>query len=333
MQDKLKQVGQLFLIGFKGSRPPDDFLNFIAEEQIGGVILFEDNCATHQQVTDNVDLIRSQYKRGTTPFIAVDQEGGRVCRLRQAPAEFRAAADYGESFDLEHFAEDYYRAAAFMESVGINLNLAPVADIRLHSANKCLEGRCFGDSAETVTPFVVKAVEVAKKSGLLSCLKHFPGLGAAVTDPHFDTPVVDYDELIWRQREMIPFAAGIEHGADMVMTTHLRMDAFGGEIVTGSKRIITSLLRQMLAFDGPVITDDLAMKGAAPLGNIGERAITAFKAGHDILLIGRDHDAAMRAYDFFCDAVSRGDVDRAQVRSSLSRVSGIKFKLDSSIVC
>jgi len=88
-----------------------------------------------------------------------------------------------------------------------------------------------------------------------------------------------------------------------------------------------------LAFDGPVITDDLAMKGAAPLGNIGERAITAFKAGHDILLIGRDHDAAMRAYDFFCDAVSRGDVDRAQVRSSLSRVSGIKFKLDSSIVC
>jgi beta-N-acetylhexosaminidase len=184
-----------------------------------------------------------------------------------------------------------------------------------------------------VAPFVVKAVEVAKKSGLLSCLKHFPGLGAAVTDPHFETPVVDYDELIWRQREMIPFAAGIEHGADMVMTTHLKMEAYAGEIVTGSSRIINTLLRQMLAFDGPVIADDLMMDGAAELGSIGERAVAAFKAGHDILLIGRDHEAAMRAYDFFCDTVSRGDIDQPQLQSSLGRVSGIKFKLDSSIVC
>jgi len=333
MQDTLKQIGQLFLIGFEGSRPPDDFLNFIAEEQVGGVILFEENCVTHQQVADNIEIIRSQYRQGTTPFIAVDQEGGRVCRLRQVPAEFRAAADYGANSELEHFAEDYYRAATFMESVGINLNLAPVADIQLHSANECLRDRCFGESAEAVAPFVVKAVEVSKKSGLLSCLKHFPGLGAAVTDPHQETPTVDYDELIWRQREMIPFAAGIEHGADMVMTTHLRMEAFDGEIVTGSGRIINSLLRQILAFDGPVITDDLTMEGAAPLGNIGERAVAAFKAGHDILLFGRDSEAAMQAYDYFCDAASRGDIDRSQLRSSLGRVSGIKFKLDSSIVC
>jgi beta-N-acetylhexosaminidase len=329
----LKQIGQLFIIGFDGSIPPDDFLNFIAEEQIGGVILFEDNCATHQQVADNIELIRSQFKRGTTPFIAVDQEGGRVCRLRQAPAEFRAAAEYGAGIGLDRFAEDFYRAATFMESVGINLNLAPVADIRPPSANECLEGRCSGEQPDAVVPFVVRAVEMAKRSGLLSCLKHFPGLGAAVADPHRETPVVDYDELIWRQREMIPFAAGIEHGADMVMTTHLRMEGFGGEIVTGSKRIITTLLRQMLAFDGPVITDDLSMEGAAPLGNIGERAVAAFNAGHDILLICHDHEAAMLAYDFFCDAVNRGDVDRQQLCASLSRVSGIKFKLDSSIVC
>ncbi len=332
MQDTLKQIGQLFLIGFDGSRPPSDFLDFIAEEHIGGVILFEENCVTHQQVSDNIERIYSQFKQGATPFIAVDQEGGRICRLRQAPAEFRAASDYASNRELEHFAEDYYRAAAFMESVGINLNLAPVADIHLHSANECLKDRCFGDSAEEVAPFVEKAVDVARKSGLLSCLKHFPGLGAAVADPHLQTPVVDYDELVWRQREMIPFAAGIEHGADMVMTTHLRMVAFGNEIVTGSRKIINSLLRQMLAFDGPVITDDLTMAGAAALGNIGERTVAAFNAGHDILLFGRDYEAAMRAYDFFYDAVNRGDIDRRQLQASLSRVSGIKFKLDRSTV-
>lgn len=333
MQDVKNRIGQLFVLGFKGPQPSRDFLDFIAEEQIGGVILFEENCANHQRVSDNIDLIRSQFKRGSMPFIAVDQEGGRVCRLRQAPAEFRSAADYGAKMELEQFAEDFSRASMFMESLGINLNLAPVADIRLHSANACLKDRCFGETSQQVATFVEKAVAVTRKAGLLSCLKHFPGLGAAVADPHLETPVVDYDELIWRQREMLPFAAGIESGADMVMTTHLRMTAFDGEIVTGSQQIVTTLLRNVLGFDGPVITDDLTMNGAAELGDIGERTVKAFKAGHDILLFGQDYEAAMRAYDYFVDAVDRGDIDLAEIKASLSRVSGIKFKLDSSIVC
>jgi beta-N-acetylhexosaminidase len=196
-----------------------------------------------------------------------------------------------------------------------------------------LKDRCFGETPQQVATFVEKAVAVTRKAGLLSCLKHFPGLGAAAADPHQETPAVDYDELIWRQREMLPFAAGIESGADMVMTTHLRMTAFNGEIVTGSRQVVTSLLRDVLGFDGPVITDDLTMNGANELGDIGERTVKAFKAGHDILLFGQDHDKAMRAYDYFVAAVDRGDIDLTEIKASLSRVSGIKFKLDRSIIC
>jgi len=219
-----------------------------------------------------------------------------------------------------------------MESIGINLNLAPVADIFLNEGNTCLTNRCYGDTAGKVAVFVEAAVTTSKKNRLLCCLKHFPGLGAAVDDPHFQTPTAEYDEILWHQRERIPFAAGLEKGADMIMTTHVRVPAIDEQIVTGSKKIISTMLRQSLAFDGPVITDDLTMKGAAVLGDIGERTVAAFKAGHDLLLFGQDLEASMQAYDYFVNAYERGEIDEQRIEASLSRIAGIKFKLESTVV-
>ncbi len=331
MSDILRQIGQLFIIGFPGCSPSSAFLNFLSEENIGGVILFKSNCPTHQAVQKNIQAIRSHGPR-SFPFIAVDQEGGRVCRVAGAPAEFSAAAHYGERQDLNNFEEDLNRAALYLEKLGINLVLAPVCDIYLNDRNECLRDRCFGRKPETINPFVEKAVEVFKRSDLLSCLKHFPGLGAAEIDPHRQTSVVSYDELVWEQRERLPFAAGIERGADMVMTTHVRVPAVDTRIVTGSSKIIQHWLRDRLAFDGPVITDDLSMAGAECLGREGERAVAAFNAGHDLLLFGQDTDAAMEAYDFFKEAIIRGEISEERIINSLDRIAGIKFKLGKSVV-
>ncbi len=331
MKDLLKQIGQLFIIGFPGAEPPRPFLDFVAEEQIGGVILFEENCPSHDAVKVTVARIKGRY-RGIAPFIAIDQEGGRVVRLRGAPAEFRHASEYGAEGTTEHFREEYRRAAVFMESIGINLNLAPVCDLLLEKHNTCLIGRCFGDNPQEVSRFVEASVRMSRASGLLSCLKHFPGLGASRIDPHQQTATVDYDELIWEQRERIPFAAGVAAGADMVMTTHVRLEGYDDVIATASEKIIRSLLRQRLAFDGPVITDDLTMLGADELGDIGPRTVAAFNAGHDILLFGRDYEQAERAFDYFNEAVRRGEITTARLRAALERVSGVKFKLDSTVL-
>ncbi|MEW6050413.1 MAG: glycoside hydrolase family 3 N-terminal domain-containing protein [Candidatus Zixiibacteriota bacterium] len=329
--DKLrKQIGQLFVMGFPGERPPSPFLSFIAEERIGGVILFADNCATHQLARQNIETIKSCYNN-YLPFIAIDQEGGRVCRLRQAPVEYRAASAYAIE-GIERFEEEYSRAAVYMEALGINLNLAPVADLYLDSKNACLRDRCFGSSAEQVSPFVRASVRISQERGLLSCLKHFPGLGAARNDPHLQTSVADYDEFVWEQREKRPFVAGVEAGADLIMTTHLLLPALDDRIVTGSAKIINRLLRDGLGFDGPVITDDLTMKGAAALGDIGERTLAAFTAGHDLLLFGQDYEAAFQAYDFFTDALRRGEIDTTLVTMSLDRIAGLKFKLGRSVL-
>jgi len=331
MRETVKKIGQLFFIGFPGERPPKPFLEFLAEEQIGGIILFEENCRTHEVTRENIEIIKSQYG-ASSPLIAIDQEGGRVCRLRGAPAEYRAAADYGRNNELEQFKEDYTRSAVFMASIGINVNLGPVCDIQLNTTNRCLEDRCFGTSPETVTPFVEWAVQISKKAGVLSCLKHFPGLGAASLDPHKQTASADFDRIIWEQRERVPFAAGIGVGADMIMTTHIRLPKIDERMVTGSRKIVATMIRQELAFDGPVITDDLMMRGAEPLGHYGERAVAAFNAGHDILLFGQDWEEAVAAYDYFVDAVEGGEITAKRLELSLGRISGMKFKLDSLVL-
>lgn len=330
MSNYRSRLGQLFIVGFPTETPDDTLLDFLEEFQIGGVILFGHNCQSHDMVKDIANAVRD---RSTTvrPFVAIDQEGGRVCRLTGYPVEYRSAQEYGTKGDLEKFREEYRRAALVMESLGINLNLAPVCDIFLDENNSCLAGRCFGNSAERVAPFVRQAVKVSKEIGLLSCLKHFPGLGAATIDPHLATASADYDLEIFRSRERIPFAAGIKAGADMVMTTHLRLPQIDQQIVTASETILTTALRDGLAFDGPIITDDLCMKGAESLGNIGERAVTSFNAGHDLLLFGKDLDNAIEAFHYFQKAYDRGEVAADRVHSSVDRVLGLKFKLDSAM--
>lgn len=330
MNDIMNNLGQYFILGFKGASPPPTFLDFISEEQMGGVILFADNCYTHQSTREAIEKIFLSLG-SSNPFIAVDQEGGRVCRIKGAPAEYSAAKLFGRDNNPDRFKEQYGRAALFMESLGINLNLAPVADIRLNSENSCLDDRCFSDDPEKVATFVKAAVKVSSQCGLLSCLKHFPGLGDADVDPHNNTASINVDLATWNNRERVPFVAGLEAGADMIMSTHVRMPKFDDKIATYSEKIISSLIREDLAFDGPVITDDLQMNGADEFGPIGERAVAAFQAGHDILLFGQDYEQTMQAYDYFCDACKRGEISINRLRLAYGRVSGLKFKLRRTI--
>jgi beta-N-acetylhexosaminidase len=325
-KDIRSRVGQLFMLGFPSETPPPPFLDFLKEEQIGGVILFEENCRTHELAKDNIRLINS-YLGDAPPLIAIDQEGGRVSRLRGAPAEFKDAADYGRRGAIDHYCEDYSRAMVLMASLGINLNLAPVADLALHPGNEVLKNRCFGDDPEKVSEFVTATVRVSHQKGMLCCLKHFPGLGAARLDPHKEVARTVYDRMVWQQRDRVPFAAGVDAGADLIMTTHLVAPSLDDRLVTESNIIVTDHIRLGLGFDGPVITDDLCMAGAESMGDPGERAIKAFLAGHDLLLLCHDYEAAIEGFELFAGAVSAGDIPPERVQSALERIAGIKLKL------
>ncbi len=325
-----EKLGQLFITGFKSETPSPEFLEFIESENIGGVILFKNNCNPHSQAEDSISEIVNRSRE--IPFIAVDQEGGRVNRFEGAPAEYPSAAYFGERSDIESFKESLSRAAYYLQSLGVNMMLGPVADLGLNQANKCLEDRTFSASAAKAMPFVESAVRTIGSVGMLSCLKHFPGLGAAEDDPHKKISVADFNLQDFLNREALPFKAGISAGADMVMTTHLQLTSIDNKMATESETVINLLLREKLNFDGIAITDDLLMKGAEALGRYGERALKAFNAGHDILLFGNNYQAARAAVEYFKKAYDKGDLDPHRLKISLERISGVKSKLSASAI-
>ena len=326
----MKRIGQLFFTGFDTATPSEEFLDFYASDNIGGVILFEENCNPHSLAEESIKKILS--RSAIVPFIGVDQEGGRVSRFRGKPAEFNAPAEYGKKKNIDIFEEHFARAAYYLHALGINLILGPVADLWLNKENKCLEGRSFGSNPAWVIPFIEKAIRISNKVGLLSCLKHFPGFGAAETDPHTALASADYDFQTFVNREALTFKAGIGAGADMVMTTHLLLPAIDQQPTTVSKKIIDELLRGTLEFDGIVVTDDLLMLGAEGFGSPAERALNAFLAGHDLLLFGRDFRAARAAVAYFKEAYRKGIIRDERLEASLDRISGIKSKLTIPVI-
>lgn len=326
----LSKIGQLFITGFDTSEPSDEFLEFYSSENVGGVILFENNCTPHHLAEDSIKSIIDASSE-IMPLIGVDQEGGRVCRFRGAPAEYKSASDYGKEKDLDLFKEQFSRAAHYIHSLGVNLLFGPVADIELANS-ECLKSRTFGKKAALVIPFIESSIKISRKAGLLTCLKHFPGLGAAKNDPHMEIAVADYDYQTFLNREAVTFKAGIETGVDMVMSTHMILSNIDPRPVTESEIVIEQLLRDKLNFDGIVITDDLLMHGADSLGGYGERAVKAFNAGHDILLFGKNYHAASEAIAYFKEEYCQGRINETRLKASLERISGIKSKLTMPVL-
>ncbi len=325
----IEQIGQLIITGFEGREPSGEFLDFFREENLGGVILFEDNCTPHSLAEDTLRQVQS-LARGTA-FAAVDQEGGRVCRFRGVPVEYGAASDYGRANNISLYEEQFTRAAYYLSALGINLLLGPVADLDLKEDNTCLQGRTFGKSAAQVIPFIEKSIAVCKKSGLLSCLKHFPGLGDAHNDPHQKLATADYDFQTFINREGLAFLSGMESGADMVMTTHLLLPRIDSLPATQSEVIVRQILRGKLGFDGVVITDDILMLGAGDPKDAGDTALKAINSGHDIVLVGRNFAATRQIVSHLKEAYRTGKLGESKLRRSLNRISGVKSKIAQTV--
>ncbi len=322
-----EQIAELLIVSYRGDHPPREFLQFLERYQIGGVIFFADNAPSPEQLSSSLDAIRAMYESDHPPILAIDQEGGRVSRLTDEAYQLRSAFEYGSEANNDAFNADYGRVAANLADLGLNLNFAPVADLAVNPNNECLQGRCFSDDPERAAELVAASVQIAHRSGLLCCLKHFPGLGAADVDPHHQATSADYDRGIWRERERIPFAAGLAAGGDLVMTTHLTVSPLDPEMATASARIVGELLRDDLEYDGPVITDDLTMSGASALGDYGARSVAALKAGHDLLLFGQDHAAPGQALQAIEQAVRSGELERNRIEQARRRVKKLKRHL------
>jgi beta-N-acetylhexosaminidase len=320
-----RQIGQLLIAGFKGTDVPVELRALAAEFDLGGVILFKRNVSEPGQVAELAVQARALGVERPA-WVSIDQEGGRVARLRAPFTEWPPMAVLGRSGDPD-LAERFGRAlGAELRAVGISLDYAPVLDVQTNPANPVIGDRALADRADVAAGLGRRIIGALQAQGIAACGKHFPGHGDTATDSHLELPVVEHPPDRLRAVELVPFRAAVEADVAFIMTAHVLVTAFDDlHPATLSRPIVHGLLREELGFRGVVVTDDLDMKAIASRYTIGEAAVAALGAGCDALLVcGGDVDRQAAAIESVIHAVEAGTLPLARVEDALARQRRMK---------
>lgn len=336
-----EKIGQMLLVGFRGctTRDGDPVARDLSELNIGGVILFDEEMAEPALGVRNIQspeqvqaLIAQLRARAKTPlWVAIDQEGGRVNRLK---------ADYGFPQTISHeemgaindpqttFAHAQ-QIARTLAQLGINLNLAPVVDLDAAPNNPIIKAkkRSFSSDPEIVARHAMEFCRAHATQGVLTCAKHFPGHGSARADTHLG--LVDVTAY-WTEKELIPFQRLIDSDAcQMIMSAHV----FNAHLdpqhpATLSRAVATGLLRTRLGFKGVLISDDLEMKAISSHYGLENTILYAIDAGVDLLCFGNnmkfDPDICPKTVDIIDSLVGEGKISEARIDESFQRIVKLK---------
>ena len=294
----------------------------LEEHAVGGLVYFSENIQSEEQLREMLSNT-AQYARYPL-FIAVDEEGGVVSRIGSSIGpQIDSAENIGATGDPENAYQTGVTIGTSLSGLGFNVDFAPVADL-VNVEGSIMEGRCYGSDVSVVSSFVTSMVRGLQEQNVSACLKHFPGMGSAIQDPHDGMASTDRTEEQFWAEELAVFQAGIDAGADMVMVGHMAAPALTGDNSPGifSKVLVTDILREQMGFQGVVITDALDMSAISEYYAADEASIMAVLAGCDMLLMPEDYD---KAYQGVLEAVRNGNIDEERINDSLRRIYRIKY--------
>ncbi|HEY4221559.1 MAG TPA: beta-N-acetylhexosaminidase, partial [Myxococcota bacterium] len=285
-----EKVGQLLLLGFGGTKMDDTIGNFLDEMKPGGVALFARNLDTPEQSLQLIRDVRAHDPHGVPMFVAVDQEGGNVVRLKKDATILPSAMALGAANDPELARRAGQALGKDLRIFGFNMNLAPVLDVNSNPDNPVIGIRSFGEMPNAVAELGVAYVQGIQSEGVLAVAKHFPGHGDTSTDSHYQLPILPHDKQRLDEVELLPFSRAFSEGLDAIMTAHIALPALGDDgeknlPATLNQRVLTGLLRNELGYDGLVITDGLEMQGIVARFGAGEAAVRAIVAGADVVMV------------------------------------------------
>ncbi|MBR3200218.1 MAG: beta-hexosaminidase [Mogibacterium sp.] len=297
------------------------------EYQFGGYILFgRDFYRTNKKGMKK--LIASIQKKSEIPaLMGVDEEGGTVVRAslysKYRKKKFRSPRQVYKSGGYEAITKDTKNKDRFLKSLGLNCNFGPVADVPYRKSNFMYD-RSISTSTVRTKKFVRLAVTQMGNDGVLSALKHFPGYGGN-GDTH-SSIIRDKRSLkTFERRDLKPFAEGIKAGADMIMMSHVKVNAFDSKRPASLSKKVHKYLRNEMGFEGVIITDGLGMAGITDFagGDPGKAAVMAVKAGNDMLCVTTSRKACFKAIK---SAVKKGEISKAQLDASVRRILLMKIK-------
>ena len=327
----MEQIGQLFMIGLEGKTLTPQEKDFLVKNDIGGVILFDRNLGTPQEIHKlcaDIQSLRHKTKSKLPFFISIDMEGGRVARLKAPFTQWPAAAKIG-TLDSTSVAFRFAQSMGLeLKAVGINLDYAPCIDVFTNPKNTVIGDRAFSTDPEQVAKMASAVVRGYIKSGIIACAKHFPGHGHTIIDSHLDLPVEDADMDRLNQVELVPFKKVFRARIDMVMTAHIKFPKVDKDWpITLSEIFIQKILRGELRYRNLIISDDLDMKALAAHYDRDKIPVRALQAGCDILLYCNEMDRPPIALEMVRKAVADGLVKTNQIEESYKRVVTLKKDL------
>jgi len=324
-------VGQMMAASFGGPSITAGLRHLILDEKVGTVLIFRDNftdAAGLARLTAQLQALGREAGLPAPLLVAVDEEGGRVMRVTDGVAGLPSELELGRRGPGGVRAA-VAATASGLHALGIQLDLAPVADLRTNPADAVIGDRSFGGDPKLVGPLVAAAVNGLHDGGVGATLKHFPGLGGAAGDPHAAMPTDGESLNQWLATQARTFKAGIDAGADAIMTTAVVVPGLdpSGTPALFSKTIVTGLLRQRLQFQGVIVTDGLGMGGITTLYGLPDATVAAVRAGNDLVLLN-SVDAAYQASAI--EAVKRqvrsGGIGMEQIQLSAGRVIALRAR-------
>jgi beta-N-acetylhexosaminidase len=333
------KIGQMLLIGFPGTAVDQKVLDEVRAGKVGSIIIFEKNIPPANSFVALKKIIWTYQQAAPIPlFVSIDQEGGRVNRLKDKygfPRSITAAA-MGKATTLDSVRFYAEATASTLAGLGININFGPVVDLASNPTNPIIAkyGRAFSANEDSVSLLAKEFIKQHHKYNVLTSLKHFPGHGSSKDDTHLG--IADVTNT-WEQRELAPYKTLIDSGyADAIMTSHIvnrKLDKRGLP-GTLSKNVLDSMLRKQMNFDGVIFTDDMQMHAITKHYGLEEAIKLAILGGVDIMTFsnniqGSDQRTVDKVHSVIKDFVKRGIISEQRINESFIRIMKLKARLSN----
>lgn len=318
-----EKLGQMMMIGIQGTKVDDDSLYMLNQYHMGGVILFDRNMESPEQVKQLTSDLQAQSNEKVPLFIGIDEEGGDVVRMAEKLTPPPSQKEIGSTGDIEQAKTWAIKTAKSLKDIGINVNFAPVADVGSN------DKRSYSTDANTVIDFVRAATKGYQQENIIYSLKHFPGIGKGKVDSHVDSSNIDASKDTLMAEDILPFKTIIDENDPndyFILVSHLKYPALDEEYPASlSSKIMTDLLRNKLGYKGIIITDDMEMGAVANHNDFRSIGVNAVKAGADIVLVCHEYKHQQEVYLGLLDAVNSGEISQERIDESVKRI--IKVKL------
>lgn len=318
------KVGQLLMIGIHGKTLNDDAKFMLNEYRVGGIILFDRNMESKDQVKSLItDINKTGKSAGLTPlFIGIDQEGGAVARMEDQLIKVPPAEELGKE-PIEQAVSLAKQSGTELKDLGFNINFAPVADLGL------TYGRSFSTNPDDVVRYASVVGKAYDEAGLWYSYKHFPGIGKTDVDLHADTSVVPVSKETLLNEDTKVFVDLIKQSKPntyAIMVSHAMYPQIDADHPSSlSKAIITDWLRKDMGYNGVVVTDDMDMGALAKHYTFGDMAVQSILAGSDILLVCHEYEHMQEAYNGLMKAVKDGRISKERLDESVKRILLMKM--------